>query len=57
MRYCKEQKTEKTVVTFICDTGSKYLSKVYNDFWMAEQGMIDRPIHNDLRDLISQVLN
>ncbi|HQY87007.1 MAG TPA: cystathionine beta-synthase [Tepidisphaeraceae bacterium] len=54
VRYCQEQKEEKTVVTFICDTGSKYLSKVYNDFWMAEQGMIDRPIHNDLRDLISR---
>ena len=23
---------------FVCDTGNKYLSKVYNDYWMLDQG-------------------
>ncbi len=29
----------KRVVTFACDSGNKYLSKMYNDFWMADQGL------------------
>jgi cystathionine beta-synthase len=54
LRYCREQTRPKTVVTFACDTGSKYLSKAYNDFWMADQGLAGRPAHGDLRDLISR---
>ncbi|HEY3602073.1 MAG TPA: pyridoxal-phosphate dependent enzyme [Chthoniobacterales bacterium] len=53
LRYCRQQKTKKRVVTFVCDTGNKYLSKMYNDFWMAEQGFVERPSHGDLSDLIS----
>src|SRR5580658_8599391 len=30
LQYCREQSKPKTVVTFVCDTGSKYLSKAYN---------------------------
>jgi cystathionine beta-synthase len=40
------------VVSFVCDNGAKYLSKVYNDSWLAEQGLTDRTLHGDLRDLI-----
>ncbi len=54
LRYCREQKTPKRVVTFICDNGAKYLSKMYNDFWMVDNGFIDRPKFNDLRDLIAR---
>jgi cystathionine beta-synthase len=54
LRYCREQTTPKTVVTFVCDTGSKYLTKVFNDFWMADQGLSGRPVYGDLRDLISR---
>jgi cystathionine beta-synthase len=53
LRYCRQQTTKKRVVTFVCDTGNKYLSKMYNDFWMAEQGFVERPSHGDLSDLIS----
>ena len=53
LRYCRQQNTKKRVVTFVCDTGNKYLSKMYNDFWMAEQGFVRRPAHGDLSDLIS----
>jgi cystathionine beta-synthase len=52
LRYCREQTTPKRVVSFVCDTGAKYLSKVYNDSWLAEQGLTDRLLHGDLRDLI-----
>ncbi|MBA3881262.1 MAG: cystathionine beta-synthase [Chthoniobacterales bacterium] len=53
LRYCRRQTRRKRVVTFICDTGNKYLSKMYNDFWMAEQGFVQRQPQGDLRDLIS----
>jgi cystathionine beta-synthase len=53
LRYCREQEKPKRVVSLVPDTGNKYLSKMYNDFWMAEQGFIHRPPHGDLSDLIS----
>ncbi len=54
LRYCREQTEEKTVVTFACDTGNKYLSKLYNDFWLEDQGFITREQCGDLRDLIGR---
>ncbi|MTV39849.1 pyridoxal-phosphate dependent enzyme [Duganella radicis] len=54
LRYCREQTTPKRVVSFVCDTGTRYLSKVYNDGWMRDQGLLERPRHNDLRDLIGR---
>ncbi|MFM8697519.1 MAG: pyridoxal-phosphate dependent enzyme [Phycisphaerales bacterium] len=54
LRYCREQKSPKRVVTFICDSGAKYLSKMFNDFWMVDNGFIDRPKTGDLRDLIAR---
>ncbi|MDZ7644762.1 MAG: cysteine synthase family protein [Woeseiaceae bacterium] len=38
LQYCGEQTTPKRVVSLACDTGNKYLSKLYNDFWMQEPG-------------------
>jgi cystathionine beta-synthase len=54
LRYCRAQKTPKRVVTFICDSGNKYLSKMYNDFWMRDQGFLRGPDAGDLRDLIAR---
>ena len=54
LRYCREQSSPKRVVTLVCDSGNKYLSKVYNDFWMLDQGFIERERLGDLRDLISR---
>jgi cystathionine beta-synthase len=54
LRYCREQTQPKTVVTLACDTGSKYLSKVFNDFWMADHGLAGRTATGDLRDFISR---
>ena len=31
------------VVTILCDTGERYLSKVFNDAWMQENQMLDVP--------------
>jgi cystathionine beta-synthase len=54
LRYCREQSTPKRVVTFACDTGNRYLSKLYNDFWLQDQGFIAREHFGDLRDLIGR---
>ncbi len=53
LRYCRKQTRRKRVVTFVCDTGNKYLSKMYNDFWMAEQGFVQRQPQGNLSDLIT----
>jgi len=52
LHYCREQSAPKRVVTFICDSGNKYLSKMYNDFWMFDQGLLERPRSGNLLDLI-----
>lgn len=54
LRYCREQQKPKRVVTFACDTGNRYLSKLFNAFWMQDQGFISRPACGDLRDLIGR---
>ncbi len=54
LRYCQEQTEPKRVVSFACDTGNKYLSKLFNDFWMEDQGFIKREQFGDLRDLVGR---
>ena len=54
LRYCREQKEPKRVVTFVCDTGTRYLSKVYNDAWMIDEGLLAQRRYGDLRDLIAR---
>jgi cystathionine beta-synthase len=54
LKYCREQKESKRVLTFACDTGNRYLSKMFNDFWLQDQGFLDTGGHGDLRDLIAR---
>jgi cystathionine beta-synthase len=54
LRYCREQTRPKRVVTLVCDSGNKYLSKMYNDFWMWDQGLLERGRAGDLTDLIAR---
>jgi cystathionine beta-synthase len=54
LRYCRAQKEAKRVVTFVCDSGNKYLSKMFNDYWMLDQGLLARDQKGDLRDLIAR---
>ena len=54
LRYCREQTEPQRVVSFVCDTGTRYLSKVYNDQWMVDQGLLKRAEYGDLRDIISR---
>lgn len=52
LRYCREQTEPKRVITFICDSGNKYLSKVFNDFWLLEQGFLPRVRRGTVGDLV-----
>jgi cystathionine beta-synthase len=54
LKHCREQTEAKRVVSFACDTGNKYLSKLYNDFWLEDHGFIKREQSGDLRDLIGR---
>ena len=54
LKYCREQTEAKRIVSLACDTGNKYLSKLYNDFWLEDQGFITRETHGDLRDLVGR---
>ena len=39
LRYCNEQTEPKRVITLACDSGNKYLSKMFNDSWLAEKNL------------------
>ncbi|WP_088342616.1 MULTISPECIES: pyridoxal-phosphate dependent enzyme [Rhodomicrobium] len=54
LKYCREQTEPKRVLTFACDSGNKYLSKIYNPYWLDDHGMTNRPLTHDLRDLIAR---
>jgi len=54
LKYCRAQRTPKRVVTFVCDSGNKYLSKMFNDYWMLDQGLLARDRQGNLRDLITR---
>ena len=54
LKYCRSRTKPERVVTFVCDSGNKYLSKMFNDYWLADQGFRERATHGDLRDLIGR---
>ncbi len=57
LHYCREQTSPKRVVTLAADTGNKYLNKSFNDSWLADQGLLERESHGDLRDLIARPMD
>jgi cystathionine beta-synthase len=54
LRFCRSQTRARRVVTFACDTGTRYLSKLYNDAWMIDEGLLAQRQYGDLRDLIAR---
>ena len=57
LRYCREQTGPKRVLTLAADTGNKYLNKSFNDSWLADQGLLERESHGNLRDLIARPMD
>jgi cystathionine beta-synthase len=53
LRYCREQSTASRVVSLICDSGNKYLSKIFNEYWLDDHGFVLHEETHDLRDLIT----
>mgnify|MGYP001412951681 FL=1 len=53
IQWCKSQKEPKRVVTLICDTGNKYLSKAYNEKWLIHNNLINKKPEGNLQDLIA----
>jgi cystathionine beta-synthase len=49
LRYCRAQQKEQRVVTFVYDSGSKYLSKMYNNEWLREHQLL-------VADLVSSLV-
>ena len=54
LRYCRAQETPKRVVTLVCDSGNKYLSKMYNEQWLDDHGFTPHPHTHTLRDVIAR---
>ena len=54
LRYCRQQTSPKRVVTLVCDSGNKYLSKIFNESWLKDNGLIEKQEPKDLRDLITR---
>jgi cystathionine beta-synthase len=52
LRYCRAQTTTKRVVTFVCDSGAKYLSKVFNEAYLAQEGFLGIERTGTVRDLV-----
>jgi cystathionine beta-synthase len=51
LRYCREQSEPQRVVTLVCDSGAKYLSKVFNPVYAAQEGW-DHERHGLVRDVV-----
>ncbi|MSP66860.1 MAG: pyridoxal-phosphate dependent enzyme [Alphaproteobacteria bacterium] len=54
LRWCRAQTAPQRMVAIVPDSGAKYLSKMFNDYWMLDQGFLDRPHHGNLRDLVAR---
>jgi len=52
IRVAKSCKKDDLVVAFLPDTGSRYLSKIYNDGWMREHGYADAEVTLTASDVI-----
>jgi cystathionine beta-synthase len=52
LRYCRGQEKARRVLTLVPDSGAKYLSKVFSDTFLAQEGFIQRGRHGTVRDLV-----
>jgi cystathionine beta-synthase len=52
LKYCREQSAPKRVVSLVCDSGAKYLSKVFSDAFLAQEGWSGRETAGTVRDIV-----
>ena len=53
LRYCRAQVVPKRVVSLVCDSGAKYLSKVFNPAFLAQEGWLHPHRHGTVRDVVT----
>ncbi|ULO09265.1 pyridoxal-phosphate dependent enzyme [Paenibacillus sp. 19GGS1-52] len=54
VKYAQEQTEPKNIVTFVCDSGNKYLTKMFNDYWMIDRGLIRKEHKGGIEDLVTR---
>ena len=54
LKYARELKQPKKILVFLCDAGQKYVSKIFNDDWMRENGFLEDDGLGTVRDVIGQ---
>ena len=52
IKWCQKQDSPKKVVTFVCDTGNKYLSKAFSKSWLKDNELMEEEEEGNLADLI-----
>jgi cystathionine beta-synthase len=52
LRWCRAQSEPKRVVSLVCDSGSKYLSKVFNDAFLVQEGWLGERHRGRASDLV-----
>jgi cystathionine beta-synthase len=52
LRHCRAQERPQRVVTLVCDSGAKYLSKVFNPSFLAQEGWTHPDRHGTVRDVV-----
>ena len=52
LRYCRSQTAPRRVVSLVCDSGAKYLSKVFNPTFLAQEGWTHPHRHGTVRDVV-----
>jgi cystathionine beta-synthase len=57
LAYCRSQERPKRVVSLVCDSGAKYLSKVFSDSFLAQEGWLDRGWHGTVGDVVINPFN
>ena len=54
IKYAKARDRAEKILVFLCDGGSKYVSKIFNDDWMRENGFLaDEPGLGTVRDILN----
>jgi cystathionine beta-synthase len=52
LRHCRAQSEPRRVVTLVCDSGAKYLSKVFNPAFIAQEGWTHPRRFGTVRDVV-----
>ena len=53
LEYAKRGGPDDVIVTLLPDTGRGYLSKIYNETWMRENGFVEAPQQPTLADVLA----